>query len=1074
MLRRIPVLIAQLLLFSFASTGSFAQITTGTVTGTVSDQTGAVLPGVSLKLVNVGTGETQTQTTGTAGEYRFTYLPVGQYTLRAELKGFATAERKDIKISVNETGRQDFELKTGQANETVEVSGTPPALETESASVGGVVEHEAIVNLPLNGRDFLTLVALQPGGISTAKLPGGGESFVTVIHGGNFSLHGAPAEDTEYLLDGVTVRDNGGTNVMVRPIVDAIEEFNYQASNYSAAFGNVDGGVINITTRSGSNKFHGGVWEYFRNNVLDGRNYFDGPEKPPFRQNQFGASLGGAIKKDKLFFFTAYEGLRSSKELTQAATVPTVAERNGDFSGGPPIFNPLEIDGSGQRVPFANNQIPESSGLWSPPAVAALGLLFPLPNRPGSSNNLVQSADRIINSNQLVFKVDWNVWEKDKAFVRYTWFNTQRTLPFQFSALPNFSSIWNSPAHNVVLGETHLFSSRTLNDLKVGLNRPSQILEDIDQHKAIDQQLGIGGTSTMFLGNPNINIAGLSGTGAISNAPNDRTQNDYSIVDNFSHSTGAHNLQFGGSNVWHQINGGFNPGAHGVFNFSNSFTSQLADGTSEAGTGNPVADFLLGFPITSSRCCIELNGFRHWRRWNFGAYFQDDWKVSSRLTLNLGVRYDYHSVTVEKDNRFSQPDLSAAPAFNLLLAGTGGVSRGIVKPTKRDFAPRFGFAYSITPAFVVRGGYSLNFNDINQEYTFDVDGNLPFAAAQTFFSSSVTPQLTLANAFPASLEGTSSAFAAIDPNIRDPYVQHWNLSLERAFGFGTTVSASYIGNKGNDLVRWGADANAPPAGPGAIGPRRPIPDISTVTFTGGDGNSIYHGLELKGEKQFSHGLSFLLGYVWSKCIDNGAIQLIGDGSATPIFVANPTLDRELNRGRCQYDVPQRFNGNLMYELPFGKNSSGLARALVGGWQVQTIFDVQAGQPFTVLLPNDNSNTGQFLDHADLVAGQDPNNGPKTPQEWFNVNAFGPAAPFTYGNSGRDIVNGPRYTNVDFSVFKTFVPAEGQVISFRTEIFNIFNHPNFFQPGNKFATPTFGVISGAFDSREIQFGLKYTF
>ena len=413
MLRRIPVLTALLLLFSFASTNSFAQITTGSITGTVFDQTGAVLPGVSLKLMNVGTGETQTQTTGTAGEYRFTYLPVGQYTLRAELKGFATAERKDIKISVNETGRQDFELKTGQANETVEVSGTPPALETESASVGGVVEHEAIVNLPLNGRNFLNLVALQPGGISTAKLPGGGQSFVIVIHGGNFSLHGAPAEDTEHLLDGVTVRDNGGTNVMVRPIVDAIEEFNYQASNYSAAFGNVDGGVINITTRGGSNKFHGGVWEYLRNNVLDARNYFDGVEKPPFHQNQFGGSLGGPIKKDKLFFFVAYEGLRSSKELTQGATVPTIAQRNGDFSEGPPIFNPLDVDaGTGLRAPFPNNQIPQT--LFSPQAVAALGLDSPCRIVQDYRTISCESADRVINSNQLVFKVDWNIGKKTK------------------------------------------------------------------------------------------------------------------------------------------------------------------------------------------------------------------------------------------------------------------------------------------------------------------------------------------------------------------------------------------------------------------------------------------------------------------------------------------------------------------------------------------------------------------------------------------------------------------------------------------------------------------------------------
>jgi hypothetical protein len=374
----------------------------------------------------------------------------------------------------------------------------------------------------------------------------------------------------------------------------------------------------------------------------------------------------------------------------------------------------------------------------------------------------------------------------------------------------------------------------------------------------------------------------------------------------------------------------------------------------------------------------------------------------------------------------------------------------------------------------VRGGYSLNFNDINQEYTFDVGGNQPFASQETFVSSSATPQLTLANAFPDALAGQSSAYSAIDPNIRDPYVQHWNLSLEKALGWGATVSASYIGNKGTHLVRWGADRNAPDPGAGAIGPRRPIPDVSTITYTGGDGSSIYHGLEVKGEKRFSTGLGFLTAFVWSKCIDNGAIQLIADGSTVPIYTSDPVLDRKLNRGRCQYDVPLRFNGNVIYELPLARHSSGIIKTIVGGWQVQGIFDAQSGQPFTVLLPNDNSNTGQLLDRATLVAGQDPNDGPKLQTNWFNTAAFTTSPPFTFGTSGRDIVDGPTYVNVDFSVFKNFVPVEGQTISFRMEMFNALNHVNFYQPGNKFGTPNFGVISGAFDAREIQFGLKYNF
>jgi hypothetical protein len=1060
------------LIWAFAPHLAYAQVTSGAITGAVTDPTGGVIGGASLTLTNSRTGDIRTELSDVTGVYRFAYLPVGQYKLRAEMRGFAALERSPLDVLVDTAARVDLTLMPGEAKQTIEVTGAPPPLNTESANIGGVIEHAAIVNLPLNGRNFLNLVALQPGGISTAKVPGGGPSFITTIHGGNFSLFGAPAEDTEYLLDGVTVRDNGGTNVMVRPIVDAIEEFNFQASNYSAAFGNVDGGVINMTTRGGGNKFHGGVWEFLRNEVFDARNFFDGASKPPFHQNQFGGDLGGPIKTNKLFFFVAYEALRSAKEIAQAATVPTIAERSGNFAGLPPIFNPGAIDGATSlRQPFAGNQVPRS--LWSAQALAALDRLYPLPNLPGISNNLVEPADRVINSDQIDSRGDWNVSDKDRVFARYTWFRTNRLLPWQYSQLPNFKSIWNSPVHNAVLSESHVFSSRTVNELKIGLNRPAQVLEDIDQKVAVNQQLGITGTSPTYLGNPTLKIAGLSNTGAISNAPNDRTQYDYSIVDNFSHTTGSHTLQWGGSNVWHIINGGYNASAHGSFTFDGSFTGQLgaAANTILAGTGNPAADFLLGFPAVSQRCCLATNGFRNWRRYNLGFYFQDDWKVTRKLTVNLGLRYDYHSASIEANNRFAEPDLSAAPNFTLLIAEQNGVSKGIRSPNRDEFAPRLGFAYSPNSRLVIRGGYALNFNDINQDYTFRVGGNLPFASAQIFTSSKTVPQLTLANAFPAALAGASAAYSAINPKVSDPYVQHWNLTLEHAVGSGIVLSASYIGNKGSRLDTF-EDANAPDAGPGAIGPRRPIPSIAGVNYLSDRGKSIYNGLELKAEKRFSRGLSFLAGYVWSKCIDSGGTALIGDGS--PELETNPRQNDAFNRGRCQYDVPQRLNGNVIWEPQYGKSLTGLPRAVAGGWQFQGILDIQAGQPFSVFLPYDNSNTGRLADRADLAPGQDPNKGPRTSLQWFNTSAFVTPAPFTYGNAGRNIVTGPGVANLDLSLFKNFPLGEGQVISFRVEAFNAVNHTNFYQPGNKFGTPTFGTIGSSFDSREIQFGLKFNF
>ncbi|MFN0170958.1 MAG: hypothetical protein ACKV22_31460, partial [Bryobacteraceae bacterium] len=634
---------------------------------------------------------------------------------------------------------------------------------------------------------------------------------------------------------------------------------------------------------------------------------------------------------------------------------------------------------------------------------------------------------------------------------------------------------WNSPARNAVISETHIFGPRTVNEFKFGYNRHTQVLEDREQKVPVNQTLGIPGLTTdpRFQGNPNLNIAGFGGTGAISNAPNNRSDNAYVLLDNVSHLTGSHSISTGFQIQRNEQNGGSNPNSHGVFAFNGSFSSQLnAAGAVVAGTGNPAADFLLGYPSSTNRCCTRGDGFRNFRKTDFGVYIQDDWKVRPNLTLNLGLRWEYFQPATEARDRVSQPDLAAAPATKINLAGQNGVSRSLREGDWNNLAPRFGFAYNVgkDKRTVVRGAYGIFFNPTNLVYTFSMSANPPFVDLDSFLSAVRTPQLSLSNPFPTNLGIPSLAFTGVDPKLRDSYGQHWNLSIQRDLGWSTVFSLGYIGDKGTKLYLV-ANENAPEPGPGAVNPRRPVPGLAAINIRSNRARSNYHALEVKAERRFTAGLGFLTSYVWAKCIDIAGVQVIGDGS--PGAFRDPR-NLSMNRGLCQANISHRSVSNFVWDLPFAKGAKGAAGFLASNWRSTSILTFEGGQPFTVALPFDNSNTGRGGDTPDVVDGQKPNNGSKTPNQWFNTAAFRAPAPLTYGNAGRSIVTGPGITRVDFSVHKDFRFRERHSFEFRTEIFNLFNHPAFFQPGNTFGTPNFGVIGGAFDGRDVQFSLKYKF
>jgi len=1033
-----------------------AQIS-GSVVGVVRDPSGAVVPNVSITLINTGTNVTYRSTTTDTGDFRFPLVSVGQYKLDAEAKGFGKTELPDVTVLLGQATRADVLLKIGDANTEVKVEGTVEALQTESATVSGVVHHEDIVNLPLNGRNFVQLVALQPNAVPSPRT-----SFFRNLGGYNV-IAGAPVEATAVTIDGVNIRDLNDPRINISLNPDVIQEFQEAQSSYGSAQGLGAGAQVNLVTKSGTNAFHGSAFEFIRNDILDARNYFDGPKKPPYRQNQFGGSVGGPIRKNKTFFYAGYEGLRIVKQETFRYTVPTEAQRAGDFSGGPPIFDPASVSG-GVRAPFVNNQIP--SGRFSQVSVNALNLLFPHPNLPGNTNNLIGHPPDNSTNDQFSARIDHKIGQNDSLFGRYIYYNYRRKTGI-FANLPNFGDNFNTPSQNAAVGYIHLFSTKTLNQFRVGYHRMTQVIEDFQIKVPINTQLGITGTSTTFFGNPNIAIAGLNRTGGISNAPNDRSDNGYYMYDDLSHSMGRHSLQMGGNLVFEQINGGINSFARGNFSFRPNYTSQFG----AAGTGQALADFLLGYVSSSSRG-LGI-GFRNFRQRRAGLYLSDDFKATDNLTLNLGIRWEYFGPAFEAHDHLSGFDPVTG---TIILAGQNGVPRGLRQSNWTDFQPRFGLAYRLPGhRTVLRAGYGIYFMPMT---TFPSPFlnllNLPFFTSQSFFGDPITPNLTLANAFPSAGGVTSTSLNSINRHFRDPYLQQWNLTFEREISQGMTVEVGYIGNRGLRL-RNQQNINAPVAGPGALQNKRPYPAFSTITSYENIGNSYYNSGHVKIDKRFTQGLAFTASYTFAKLLDTGGIVQPGDLNDN--LGRNPLRPND-ERGRSFFDARHRFVASYVWSVPVGsgqrfvRNLSGVLNQIVGNWQLNGILTLQSGLPITPVLAIDNSNTGLFTDRPDVIGN--PNNGPKTVTQWFNTSAFALPPKFSYGSSGRNIIDGPPIKTFDMSLFKNFRLTEGKTLQFRSEFFNITNHANFDPPGTTFGTSSFGVISSAGDARQIQFGLKFLF
>jgi hypothetical protein len=1070
-------------LFILTGLSLLAQRTTGEILGTVRDQTEAVLPGARVTIINMDTGLTRNILTDETGSYHVRLLPVGRYKIEAELTGFKKQEITGLELQVDQVARIDLSMQVGQVSETLEVEAQAPLTKTDSADVGMVIEQKQIRTLPVRGENsFVDLVSLDAGVVKTATYL---NSIFTDLFGGQANSYGSPGDGSRFMIDGVDIKDTAYSRINIRISGNAIQEMKAESNSYASEFGQNSGLHVNMITKSGSNDYHGSLFWNIRNSVLNARNFFEPSQKPLSQFNIYGGSIGGPIVKNKTFFFFNYQGTRDRKSVSRLVSVPPVAMRAGDLSSLPQqIFDPATYDpATGRRQPFPGNIIPANR--ISPVARNILygtsdgvqPALFPMPDRPGLANNLLGLGKQQQDFDQFVVRVDHKFSDTDSVYGRYIYDRQNRNLRFNryLHDLPNFTDVWRSPAQNVRVGWTKTLGANKVNEAKLGFDRMTQFLQDeVCCNTPVPARLGIQGTSKLFQYNPWVTIAGFNRAGTLLNAPNNRSDNTYTIGDTFSYNVRSHAIAFGGEWRRREINGGAQPTPNGNFTFSARYTTQPG----VANTGFSLADFLLGFPTSAGVGREEV--FRNHKQYDLGLFVKDTWKVHPKLTLDLGVRWEYLQAPSEIRGRISQFDpvqgklvaLNGAQMNDPLVSTTPwpeGIRITTTDPN--NVAPRIGLAYRPFGGnkTVFRGSYGIAYLGFDLFRMNDLANNRPFVNPLSFVGDPLIPNLTIANPFPEGQGIVSATARGTQRQWIDGYNQQWNFSAERALTDNLVWDIGYIGNRGVHLKVQG-NLDLPPPGPGSPQLRRPYPDFTSVAWTQPSGASSYHGLRTNLKQRFTKGFSGEFSYVWSKWLDCGGNGLFADTGDNQR--RNP-FDCKAEWGRSIYDQRHRVVFNFLYEIPFMRGpDKGVAGAILGNWIIAGIGTFATGGAIDPTIAYDNSNTGSLSDRPDLVS--DPNqNAPHTREKWFNTEAFARPPQYTFGNAGRNTITGPGYATFDFSMLKDW-KVESWRIQFRTDFFNMTNHTNFDTPNTTAFTPAFGTISNAANSRQIQFGLRIEF
>ena len=1082
------------------------------IRGRVLDSTGAAVRNATVELTRSSTKVHLVTTSSNSGDYFFSSLTPGTYQLDVAATGFEHLTRTGVTAIVGQTVSADLILTLGGGQQTVKVTANAPLLQSETSNVETNIPGATVIAMPLNTRNFVQLTTLAPG----VELPPG--TLLPRINGGR-------PRTNEYLYDGISALQPEPGQVVYFPIIDDIQEFTVEANNVGAQFGRFNGGVINVATRSGSNALHGSLFEFFRNEDLNARNYFAmrGAPKPEYRRNLYGGSISGPFWPDHLFFFGDYQGLKQLIGVTRISTIPTLGERQGIFTGISHIYDPTSttvVNGVTVRTEFPNDVIN------IPFDPAAIGLLarFPTPtNLTVKANNYTRTANDSDHQNQFDFRVDGARGSHDLAFGRYSYYNEVEQpvtpLPDGSGAITGsvlgtggvagLSSVLGQQA---VANETHIFTPHLLNDFRIGYTRRGNTIIGTTLADTASSALGIPGIPTNAAFNdalPLFTFTGFQQLGPSASTFSAYQTAVWQIVDSVAYTRGSHAFKFGLDLRWYQLNAVAPPNPTGAFAFTTTGTDQQG----VTNSGNAVASFLLG-QVDTFQIDLQQNKIRP--RDHIEEYFaQDDWKLTGRLTLNLGARYTLHFPSTEKTNQGAVFNLDTQ---QLDYLGRNGFSRSARELHVDNVAPRVGFAFLLTPKTVVRTGFGIVFIDQSGITTPFTTPQFPFIQnVQQKTQDGLRPAFVLSQGpsvapIPFTPDaGLGQSVYTADRTAGSGYVEQWNLGVQRAITNNMSAEVAYVGShivhvgipdsNLNQLTTEQLSEGAPllksvpnpyygeiPIS-SSIGGKtiteaqliKPYPRfLNVATYRHNSGTTNYNAVEAKVEQRFSHGLTFLFAYTHSKLIDDASsvfsTTVLSSPNSNSLIAADtfrPWLERDSSSG----DMPNVTSFSAIYDLPAGRGhsfaSTGISNAVLGGWSLNTIFLLQSGMPVTVTqATNNNSFAGFALQRPNLVGRPSLSPGDRTPAHFFNTSAFATAPQFTIGSASRNPVRGPAYRDFDFALVKHTTLYRETALEFRAEMFNTTNTPAFSQPNGSFGSAAFGSITSTVtDPRVMQLAIR---
>lgn len=1061
-----------------ASVPGMAQVVNGSFVGVVSDPSGARLAGAHIVATNVSTGVSWTADTTHGGEYSLLSIPAGEYRITVSSNGFKTATIEKVDLQVQQTASINITLTVGSVAQSVTVESAPALLQTQTSDVGSVITAKQIDAMPLNGRDALQLATLAPGvntfysdqaAPSRGAVNFQGPNFLGGSQnvGSDITVGDSREISTQYRIDGINVTSPLVGQITVLPSPDQVQEFKIEIGTAPAIYGTPQS--INMLTKSGVDTFHGSAYEYYRSNNLDAFNYFQPPGVPaPLNFNQFGATVGGPIRKGKAFFFLGYEGLRSSAPAAVYADVPTNAELNGDFNypGAPTIydFNPQNPS---QGTPFPNNTIPANR--ISPFAIA-FNKFMPQPNFSGSGPlapfNFNATLQNPFDSEQGTGRLDYVFSASDRLFGRYTQSATYNASP---GIEPLYGTTFPYSGKNIVAEETHTFNSRLLNVFRFGYTQSKIFVDQIGANgPSYDTQLGLtnlaGNTDPAEFGLPTVVITDLGQTfGSVNDStPRGGNLNMFEIMDQVTHVHGMHTFNFG-EDIQHSLYDTYNPTApRGFFEFLPFYTGLYG---SKGGIG--LADYLLGDPLFALG--DSGDSLQKLRFTDYDLYAQDDWRINTKLTVNLGIRYTYTTAPADALNHQSYFDPSIP---GIVTAASGKIHNGIIFSPKANFAPRVGFAWSpFGDKTVVRGAYGLFYSEDEQAEDLFLRNNPPFYSFQ-FITNFPTPT-PITSFFPApATTPTSSTFFlfTVDPHEGTPYNQEWNLAVERQLQKNTSLTIAYIGELGGNLPQR-ININQATLGTTPIQTRRPYPQFGDILESINNSSSNYNAVQASIEKRFSRGFYFTGSFAHA----NGF-----DYNTDPGTAAQNRLDLQADYGPSAFLVRNRLVFNGTWDLPIGQghrilgNAPNIWNRVVNDWEVSLIELLQSGTPLTIT-SNNETDTGGFIEtRADTSCNGNLSKSARSLKEFFNTSCFTQPPVNTFGNSSRGAITGPGLNNSDISIRKTVKIVGTKSLRFDAQFFNAFNHPQFQAPITTVGTTGFGSIAGALSARDIQLSGRFIF